>query len=131
MIDISKLVTAEQKIATERVAKVSQIKVERDRRKVNGVLVDTKWFHSDDASRIQQLGLVMAGANIPTGLQWKTLDGTFVTMTQALALSVYSASIANDIALFAKCEEHIALMEAAAIPANYALSTGWPVTFGE
>lgn len=112
--------------------KWQSIKAERDRRKSQGgVKVGTKWFHSDDGSRIQQIGLVMMGAGIPANTQWKTMDGSFVTMTQTLAGQIFQASAANDMAIFAAAEAHKAAMEASADPASYNFSTGWPKAFGE
>lgn len=111
------------------------IKGERDRRKVGGVKVKVgtvdKWFHSDDASRIQQMGLVMMGASIPADLQWKTMDGSFITMTQTIALQVFQAVAASDQAIFAVAEGHRVAMEASADPASYDYSTGWPKIYGE
>lgn len=111
------------------------IKAVRDQRKAGGVKVKVgtvnKWFHSDDASRIQQMGLVMMGANIPADLQWKTIDGSFVTMTQAVAQSVFAAAAASDQAIFAVAEGHRVAMEASADPASYDYSTGWPKVYGE
>ena len=107
------------------------IKAERDRRKSGGVKVGAKWFHSDDGSRIQQIGLVMMGASIPANLQWKTMDGTFITMTQTLASQVFQAVAASDQAIFAAAETHRAAMEASADPASYDFSTGWPKVYGE
>lgn len=112
-------------------AKWGDIKTERDRRKVGGVKVGDKWFHSDDASRIQQIGLVMMGANLPAGLQWKTMDGSFVTMTPQLANQILAAVAASDQAIFAVAEGHRVAMEASADPAAYDYSTGWPAIFGE
>lgn len=108
-----------------------RIKADRDRRKAGGVKVGAKWFHSDDGSRIQQMGLVMMGAGIPANLQWKTMDGSFITMTQALATSVFGAVVANDQAIFAAAERHRVAMEASADPAVYDYSTDWPAIFGE
>lgn len=111
------------------------IKHERDRRKSGGVKVVIngvdKWFHSDDPSRIQQLGLLMMGANIPANLQWKTMDGSFVTMTQELANQVFQAEAAADQANFANAEVHRVAMEAAANPAAYDFSAGWVQTYDE
>lgn len=108
------------------------IKTERDHRSENGgYKVGTKWFHSDQKSRGQQLGLVLLGANIPAGLQWKTMDGTFVTMTQQLAGQILAAGAASDQAIFAAAETHKAAMEASADPATYDFSAGWPNVFGE
>lgn len=114
-----------------KVAKWESIKAERDRRKAGGVKVGAKWFHSDDGSRIQQIGLVMMGASIPAGLQWKTMDGSFVTMTQALATSVFGAVAASDQAIFAAAETHRVAMEASADPAAYDYSGGWQKIYGE
>lgn len=112
-----------------------RIKAVRDQRKAGGVKVKVgtvnKWFHSDDGSRIQQMGLVMMGASIPAGLQWKTMDGSFITMTQALAGNVFAAAAASDQAIFAVAEGHRVAMEASADPAAYDYSTGWPAIFGE
>lgn len=107
------------------------IKAERDRRKAGGVKVGDKWFHSDDASRIQQMALVMMGANIPANLQWKTMDGTFVAMNQTVANNVFAAAAASDQAIFAVAEGHRVAMEASADPDAYDYSTGWPAVFGE
>lgn len=109
----------------------SGIKAERDRRKAGGIKVGAKWFHSDDGSRIQQMGLVMMGASIPAGLQWKTMDGSFITMTQALAGNVFAAAAASDQAIFAAAETHRVAMEASADPASYDYSGGWPKIYGE
>lgn len=107
------------------------IKAERDRRKAGGVKVGAKWFHSDDGSRIQQMGLVIMGASIPANLQWKTMDGTFITMTQTLASQVFQAVAASDQAIFTAAETHKAAMEASADPASYDYSGGWPKIYGE
>lgn len=116
------------------------IKGERDKRKAGGVLVVVdgvdKWFHSDDASRIQQLGLVLMGAGIPAGLQWKTMDGTFVTMTQTLANQVFQAVASKDQAVFGRAEQHKASMEALGDPHSFtvgqdAAKTKWPLVYGE
>lgn len=112
--------------------KWAQIKAERDRRKSGGVLAGGHWFHSDDASRIQQLGLVMMGANMPTGIQWKTLtagSAVFVEMTPTLAQQIFNATATYDQAVFSAAETHRLAMEASADPASYNFSTGWPATF--
>ena len=110
----------------------SAIKAERDRRiQSGGYKVGAKWFHSDTFSRTQQMGLVMLGASIPAGLQWKTMDGSFITMTQALATSVFGAVAASDQTVFAAAETHRVAMEASADPASYDYSGGWPKIYGE
>lgn len=107
------------------------IKRERDRRtQQGGYQVAGKWFHSDTFSRTQQMGLVMMGGNIPADLQWKTMDGSFVTMTQTLAGQVFAAAATSDAALFARAEQIKAAMEAD--PVNFSLAAqSWPAVFGE
>lgn len=106
------------------------IKAERDRRTdKGGYKVGTKWFHSDQKSRSQQLGLVLLGASIPANLQWKTMDGSFVTMTQTLAQQILDAGAASDQAIFATAETHKAAMEASADPSAYDFSGDWPAIF--
>ena len=118
-------------VAEVRTARWEAIKNERDRRTQNGgYKVGTKWFHSDTFSRTQQMGLVILGINIPANTPWKTMDGTVVTMTQALAGQIFAAAAANDIAIFAAAETHRLKMEASADPANYDFSSGWPESYG-
>ncbi len=109
----------------------ASIKSERDRRtQTGGYQVAGKWYHSDTFSRTQQMGLVMMGAGIPGGLQWKTMDGSFVAMTQTLANQVFAAAAASDAALFARAEQIKAAMESD--PGNFNLaSQTWPAVFGE
>jgi hypothetical protein len=74
---------------------------------------------------------VLLGANIPAGLQWKTMDGSFVTMTPQLASQILVEAAASDQAIFAVAEAHKAAMESSADPASYDFSAGWPKSFGE
>ena len=104
------------------------IQKERDRRKAGGVKVGEHWFHSDDSSRIQQLALVIFGANMPSNIMWKTMSGAFVEMTPSLILSIFQASAAQDMAIFTAAETHKAQMMASPDPENYDFSTGWPDT---
>ncbi len=111
------------------------IKAERDRRKSGGVKVKVgtadKWFHSDGASLIQITSLVALGASIPTGLRWKTMDGTFVAIGQTVATKVLAAAVAGDQAIFGVAETHKAAMAACADPSTYDFSAGWPKIYGE
>ena len=110
------------------------IQVERDRRKAGGLLIGANWFHSDDTSRIQYLGLVMMGAGLPAGIMWKTMGGSFIEMTQTLAGQIFNAMASKDIAIFTVAEQHKALMYAASDPLTYNYLTGspaWPTVYGE
>jgi hypothetical protein len=118
-------------LALTKLQKWEEIKAERDRRKFNGVKVGTSWFHSDDSSRIQQIGLMLMGASMPAGIMWKTMTDTFIQMTPALAVGIFQATGAQDMAIFARAEYHRAMMNASPNPSTYDYSTGWPLTFGE
>ena len=113
-----------------RAAHWEAIKSERDKRiQTGGYQAAGKWFHGDTFSRTQQMGLVMMGAGIPNGLQWKTMDGSFITMTQTLAGQVFAAAAASDAAIFARAEQIKATMEAD--PAAFDLAAhAWPPVFG-
>lgn len=122
----------------------TRIKAERDRRKAGGFKVGMLWFHGDADSRIQHLGLkdkardlIAAGGAMTDNLtilgqpvHWKTLDGSFATITAQLAFDIVTAAGDLDAQLFAVAETHRAAMGAAADPAVYDFSTGWPETFG-
>lgn len=109
----------------------TKIKLERDRRiQEGGYKVGTKWFHSNTFSRTQQMGLMM-GANIPPNTPWKTLDGSFVVMTQTLAIQIFGAAAASDIAIFGAAEAHKTAMELLEDPTTYVFTSGWPLTFNE
>ena len=97
--------------------------------KSSGVLVAGKWFHSDADSRIQQIGLVMMGAALPA-VQWKTMNGTFITMTPTLAGGIFQAVAGLDMQAFAAAETHKAAMMLSTTPDNYDFSQGWPEVFG-
>lgn len=88
-----------------------------------------KWFHSDPKSKTQQLGLVLMGADVVNVPPWKTMDGTFVTMTQTLAGQIFTAAATMDGTLFAVAESHSAAMRAAPDPAAYDYSVGWPAVY--
>jgi hypothetical protein len=125
-VAVQQIIDSFNPIPSRQDAKWEEIKTERDRRQVLGVVIGTKKFHSDPASRIQQLGLVLMGANIPVNLQWKTMDGSFVSMTPTLAEQIFSATASSDQAIFAAAEVHKANMMASANPQTYDFSNGWP-----
>lgn len=76
------------------------------------------------------MGLVMLGSSIPAGTKWKTMDGSFVDMTQELAQQIFTTAAASDIAIFAAAELHIAAAQASENPSAYDFSSGWPEIFG-
>lgn len=134
-------------LATVVALKWAAIQAERERRKSGGflVLVGTaeKWFHSDPASRVQHLGLkdsardmLAAGGTLATVLQidakdvlWKTMDGTWVTITGQIAFDIVKSARSLDAQLHQIAEQHKAKMEASTAPSAYDFSTGWPRAF--
>lgn len=117
-------------LSETKVTQWQAIQTKRDHHtNTSGYKVGDKWFHSDPKSRNQQLSLVLLGENIPANLQWKTMDGSFVTMTPQLAREILAASTASDQAIFAAAEAHRVAMEASAEPASYDFSEGWPEAF--
>lgn len=122
-------------VAANQATMWNRIKQERDSLRALGVRVNCgndnegnpiyKFFNSDETSRIQQLSLVMMGSNIPSNLQWKTMDNSFVTMTPTLATTIFQTTAYYDQTNFANAEIHRAAMMASNDPLNYDYSTGW------
>lgn len=109
------------------------IQDERTRRQNGGVFIQSvnKWFHSDQTSRIQQLGLVMMGSNMPANINWKTMDGSFVVMTPSLAVSIFNAAATLDMTAFGVAEQHRAYMMQSPTPETYNFMAFWPAIYGE
>jgi hypothetical protein len=107
------------------------IQEERDRRRSGGIKVGLNWFHSDDTSRIQQLGLVMFGVNMPSNIMWKTMSGSFVLMTPTLASQIFQASAMSDMVLFAYAEQKKSELLASIDYNTFDYLTGWPAIYGE
>jgi hypothetical protein len=93
------------------------------------------WFHSDVFSRTQQIGLVLLGTSIPAGLQWKTMDGSYIEMTQALAQQIFAAAAASDANIFNVAKVHYTAIQAFNTVeeiTNYDWrSIGWPEIYKE
>jgi hypothetical protein len=104
----------------------------RDARKLKaGFKVGANWYHSDQNSRTQQLGLVIAGGAglIPAGLKWKTMGGDFVTMTATLANQIFAAAMASDAQFHAVGEQARAALAAGTLESVHTIA--WPKGFGE
>lgn len=126
---------AAARLAAGQEAAWEAIKVHRDKLSDTGgyrVTVGnvSKWFHSDIKSQNQQMGLLILGSNVPP-VQWKTMDGTFVTMNQAWATAIFAAAATQGIAIFAAAEVHKAAMMAVDDPTTYDWRAGWPATYSE
>lgn len=135
--------TAGEILLARQAAAWRNIKEKRTTVELGGVKVGTKWYHTDDASRIKYLGLfklaeqALAAGSVGTtvlqyggvDIRWKTMDGTFINMTVQRAQDVYFAVFGLDMAAFAAAETHKTAMEAAADPAAYDFSAGWPASY--
>ena len=108
-----------------------EIQARRDYRKAAGIKITGNWYHSDDTSRIQQLALVMFGANMPADILWKTMQGTFIQMTPQLAMSIFQTIAGLDQAVFSKAEFHRQTMILSQDPVNYDYTVGWPQIYEE
>lgn len=117
-------------LAALRAERWEAVKAERERRRAGGTQVGDHWYHSDDSSRIQQLALFVMGAGVPS-VQWKTMSGEFVTMTQTLAAAIFTGVAAKDQALFSHAEALRAELDAAEDPGAVDILAGWPAVFGE
>jgi hypothetical protein len=107
-----------------------KITTKRDRLiQQGGCNVGGKWFHSDTHSKLQQLGLLIAGANLPAGLMWKTMDGSFISMTPTLAYQLYQAQMMQENAIFTQAEILKQYMMTLDDPFSLNVEVDWPVTY--
>lgn len=110
-----------------------------------GVQVSGKWFQTDTTSRIQwirmeskaQTALLKGGAGgdaITVGgtqVLWKTMDGSFIGVTNDLAIAVVEAVELNDAQIFTVAETKRQQLNAAADPASFDVQSGWPAAYGD
>ena len=103
-----------------------RIKARRHQATRSGVFVPSigKWFHNDDPAR-QQYTFLRTLPKLPSPLPWKTMDNSFVEMTQALLDELSLKMIADEQTDFANAERHRAAMLKADHPLDYDYSDGW------
>ena len=111
-----------------------KIKAKRDQLRFDGgVKVGMHWFLSSEIATSEYNTLLLLSAGIPdtTVLRanWRTIDGAVVDMTPALVKQILTAGFAQVAAIDDAAQTHRAAMEAAADPAAYNYSAGWPATF--
>lgn len=124
--------TSKEILAETRDNLIKKIKYKRDFRTQNGgFFVDGKWFHSDASSRTQHSNLALLGSNIPPDISWKTMDGSFVDMTQELASKILSTSISSDNSTYKYAEGLIDDVNKSATPDLIDIESGWPKIYGE
>lgn len=105
----------------------------------------TKWFHSDEFSLTQHLGLkdkardLLAAGGVMTDdisiagqpVSWSTMDGSQVQITAQVAFDIVAAGALNQALIFAASQAHEAAINAATNLDNYDALTGWPSVFGD
>lgn len=100
-----------------------KIKTKRDELTDNGgCFVSGKWYHSDAKSKQQQMVLAMVGASLPA-IPWKTMDGSFVTLTPAIVGQLFQAQMAREQVIFGHAEMLNATPSAD-------IESGWPAGYG-
>lgn len=113
--------------------KWEEIKAYRAKRIEGGIYAGNYWFHSDQPSKLQHLGLlnaVMLNA-LPANLMWKTMSGSFVAMTSTLVQQIFAAALQKEATDFETAETHKAGVYASSDPLNYDYRTGWVPIYGE
>jgi hypothetical protein len=73
----------------------------------------------------------MMGSSMPPGIMWKTMSGTYVSLTPTLASEIFAAASAADILLFTTCQTMITIMLVSSTPATFDYLSGWPKGYGE
>jgi len=87
-----------------------------------------KWMQTDAHSRTQWLALYVA-PSIGPGIVWRTMDGSYVTVTREVVDNVYAKTTLLDMLAFGNAETHRAGIMGSTDPESYDFSTGWPEVF--
>lgn len=109
-----------------------QIKNKRHDNLRGGVFVKSikKWFHTNDESRAQYT-FMRTLPQLPDGLQWKTMDNSFITLTAALLDELSLTMLQNEQHDFAVAEQHRAKLWQSKTPESYNYAKGWTKTYEE
>jgi hypothetical protein len=109
-------------------ANVERLRDEKAER--GGYFAAGHWFKSDPMSRSRHLGLRSLGQVVPGGVTLRSMAGEKVTVTPNLVNDIFSAAMAQDMALFARADELLDQINASSNPEAIDITTGWPATFG-
>jgi hypothetical protein len=138
--------TIDEYLTTIRAEMWDQIKNIRTNKILEGgVFSDSKWFSTDIVSRSQYLRLknkadLLASSGAPgstilaannANVLWKTMDGSFVTVTIDLINNLMNALDDREAAIFAHAEIFKSLVDISNNPASININLGWPTSFGE
>ena len=104
------------------------IKALRQKKMTGGVYVPSvdKHLHTDETSSIQyaQIGTAIS-MGIFQPMNWKTIEGDFIELTESIFRELQFAMIVNTQAVYAKAEYHKYMMMQSNNPLDYDYSTGW------
>lgn len=115
-------------------AKWMDIKAERDRRRFDGgVKVGGHWFLSNQTASVEYNSIINLGMPDAAVVRpnWRTMDGTEVPMSPALAKQIIMAGLAQAAAIDDAAQAHKTAMLASANPSAYDFSGGWPAIYGD
>lgn len=109
-----------------------QIKQERTRRIGGGVYVEElgKWFHTDYNSKLQYSTLKNQNT-LPTDLEWKTMDNTFVKLNKDSIEIIINEIIKKEQHDFKNAGIHHFAVYNTDKPLEYDYSTGWSDIYEE
>lgn len=128
---------------------LSEIDRERSKRWRAGFPVSVasvvQWFHSDEFSLTQHLGLkdkardvLAAGGTMADNItiagqpvSWSTMDGSQVTITVQLAFDLVSSAGLQQALVFSASQAHKAAINAAEDLSDYDVMANWPAVFGD
>lgn len=123
-IDFSQVISVEEKAAIALAAERDRIKARRNAALASGTEVAGIAVHTDDLSQQRIVGAALAASLDPaTTVNWKVVDGTFVTLDAATILAVAQAVRAHVQACF---DREAALLTALDAGAEHDIDDGWP-----
>lgn len=125
-LDLTKLITAEDKAAAALAAACAALKARRDQAIAAGITVSGMAVATDDLSQQRITGAALAASlDGDYSVNWKTEAG-FVELSAAQVLAVAQAVRAHVQACFDREAELLPLIEAADDPASVEIDGGWP-----
>lgn len=115
-----------------------RIKNMRDSLEDSGVAINIGgtiyWYHSDVKSLIKYafltLLVIIAPANFPVSLHWKTMTGEKVLMNITIVLAIFNSFLSAGSIIYEIAETHRQAMLLEPDPYNYDFTTGWPAVYG-
>ena len=129
--------TAEQRadaLQSDQAIAWKQIEEKRDRlEETSGILVVDAggkhyWFQSDHRSKTKLMHMLILKADCPS-VEWKSLDGTVVSLSHDLLLAYGKASVTHHNKIYKVANIHRQKMLLSDNPLAYNFNDGWPITY--